>query len=561
MRADRNHNRQRSIRPLSLVPADASQSHTNIAQLLETSAAVWPDHEAVIDGKSRLTYRELQDTVSRLSTHFQAAGITIGTPVGVIGGGSWETLATTYAVLGLGATLVSMNPAWERRELTYVMQHAAVEVLIAPSAVPGHDIRGRLSSIGVPLGGVAEVSRLPELRLVVPLDEGSDSVTARALRGAGNKLSPAHAEILSYTAKYGGFLRGIRMDLQAALRCAEFLGDRLKVSADDRHLNLLPLTHPAGLVDVALTMHQRGATIVLVPSFNVDQCIELAYRERCSITGGSAVLVGRVLKAGHERVVRGGPPLPIRRFWSAPTLRSPWLAASGIEQYACYGLTEASNLVTVSECPISTVESSHGTPLPGVLVRIADPVTGESLPSGEIGEICFQGWNLALGYQRAPRYLTERIDCNGYFHTGDFGYLGAAGALTYLENRVSCIRTGGELVSEAEVERIIECECEGVVRASVVGLPDPVWGDLIVAFLETEHDIEVSLDDVRSKCATQLARFKLPRTLIDIGTQAWPRTPDGRVDKCRLRDLAQVMLAVGVANVRHTGKLPNAVTA
>jgi fatty-acyl-CoA synthase len=505
--------------------------------MLLGSARKWGDRPAVIDRERTLSYAELKEAVEASAHGLEANGVGPGSRVGIVVDGSWLSVVSMYGALHCGATLICFNPRWDYREILFALQHSEVEVLLKGDSSSIEGTHRWTSSMGLPSGGVVGWRRVPKLRIVVPLNGSTESVFGWLEKGpSGHFAQSEMGELLFYSAKYGDYPRGVRIDPSAALGCGHYLGERLGITEHDRHLNLLPLCNSAGLIDAVFGMHIRGAAVCLAPSFHAAQLSELAIEFGCTSTGGSAFLVRRVVdELGN---LNWPESVRLTKLWSAPRLSTLDDSVLGgkVQQFSCYGLAEASNLATISTTVDATLGA--GTTLPGVEVKIVSRQTGEELKPGVPGEICFRGWNLALGYHREPRRMLDAIDEDGFFHTGDVGFLDERRNLEFMTRGVEALRSGGELISPRAIERFLESEWEAVTRVAIAGVADPAWGESVVALVVGAAESPVDLSGLRQCCAGRLASFKIPKFLVELREDQWPLNSDGSIDRTRIRQLA-----------------------
>jgi fatty-acyl-CoA synthase len=266
--------------------------------------------------------------------------------------------------------------------------------------------------------------------------------------------------------------------------------------------------------------------------------------QRCNSIGGFDIVTMRLI---HGYLAQGDD-LPIEKMFLAPGVNVyDYVTNKGIHAITCYALTEASNVVALGVLGSDYQHSKYanGRPLPGVEVKIADYETGEPVPPDTAGEICFRGWNTMLGYHRLPKTARRVFDPEGYLHTGDYGWLDEQGWLYFRGRYAMMIKTGGENVSEIEVENFLMSECPGVKQAAVVGAPDPRWDEIVVAFVEFADHAEGDLEKLRESCRGRLARYKVPKTIFRVAPGEWPVTPTGKIKKADLREWAQSRLKEG----------------
>ncbi|MGA9277506.1 AMP-binding enzyme, partial [Ilumatobacter sp.] len=200
-----------------------------------------------------------------------------------------------------------------------------------------------------------------------------------------------------------------------------------------------------------------------------------------------------------------------------------------------YGLTETAPMTTIldPEYGLSKLGSA-GTPPLFTEVRIVDPTNSVIDEPGVAGEICTRGPNVMVGYWNRPEATAEAIDTDGWFHTGDVGYLDSDGFLFIADRIKDMVITGGENVYPAEVESVLFAHPK-ITEVAVIGLPDERWGEAVTAVaVSSSTDGELTLEELRDYATESLARYKLPTRLhlVDV----LPRNPAGKVLKFELRD-------------------------
>ena len=184
----------------------------------------------------------------------------------------------------------------------------------------------------------------------------------------------------------------------------------------------------------------------------------------------------------------------------------------------------------------------NGRPLPGIDVRILDPETGRECKPDEPGEICFRGWCLFIEYLGMPDEMEKSFDADGFFHSGDYGWLDEDGILYYRGRYKMMIKTGGENVAQREVEIFLEDTLSYLRHAEVVGVPDETWGEAVCAFVEYTDGKERSREEMRALCKGKIANFKIPQYFITVPPGEWPMLGSGRMDKPGLQRRALELL-------------------
>ncbi|MFV0315714.1 MAG: AMP-binding protein, partial [Microthrixaceae bacterium] len=401
--------------------------------------------------------------------------------------------------------------------------------------------------------GATRVNSLPSLRCVriLPiLDDGrpdpSADSTCSVLGGEDTEplavASPVGADDAAYIVYTSGSTAAPKPALcphRSFLGAAAGVAHGIGMGPEDRFLAMLPTFHTGGVTCVLSAPHLSGGCTQLLGMFEPSAALASIEEYRCTVTMGFDTMYTKMMgSAGYgsidtstlRRTGIGATPSYIEQ------LANEW----GFDRYAAlYGSTESGALAAIT--PPSLVDpkvrrESNGQPLPGVDMIVVEPESGRRCEPGEPGEICFRGWGRMLEYVDMPEENLKAIDSEGYFHSGDYGYLDDIGNLYYRGRYKMMIKTGGENVSEREVEIFLESELEPVTFAQVVGVPDPTWGEAVVAFVSVSSD--VTSDELRGMAAGKIAKYKIPKKFYMMGLEEFPTLANGRPDKSTLREMA-----------------------
>jgi fatty-acyl-CoA synthase len=225
-----------------------------------------------------------------------------------------------------------------------------------------------------------------------------------------------------------------------------------------------------------------------------------------------------------------------------PIARHPTVSAELSFPSHAYGNTETFTFSTAFDVDASPEAhaDSWGVPLPGVTVKIVDPATGRVISRGESGEICVKGPTLMLGYLSTP--LDETLDAEGFFHTGDGGYLDDADRLFWEGRLTEIIKTGGANVSPPEVDDAL-AKHPAVKLTKTVGLPHDTLGEIVVACVVPHDGASVEADEIRKYLREQLASYKIPRHVLFFCEEEIALTGSNKIKSDKLRDLAAERLS------------------
>lgn len=508
-----------------------------VADMLDRTAYQWPERPAVVEGSTVLTFSELIDRRNALAGALAQRGIGQGSVVATYLAEGWEHIVLIYALLYLGARMVPLNLTWEASELRHALLHADVEHVVAGTTYRGQPLWGRLGSLGI--GGEVNAPELPRLKTVIGFERnGKRSGTwwLSSMLEEDSGCPPRgtlQSAYLIYTSGSTATPKAATIRQDAALGTSFYVGERLGLESNDRLLNVLPLYHCGGLISALLGCHQRGAAFYVFEGVDVEKMADVLDRDQCTVMLGFDMVNLRIIQTLQKR----GRPIPVRKMQITSGASYSQLVPLGVHASLCYALTESSNFVSMSEPSEAEYErQSNGFPFPGVDLRICDRETGRPLPPNQPGEICFRGWNQMAGYYRDAERTRAAVDSNGFLHTGDYGWTDEDGRLYYRGRYAMMIKTGGENVSEVEVEGFLTSEVPGVVNAAVVGVPDEAWGEMVVAFVETSDTFDGQA--IRDACRGKLAKYKIPKRIFEVDPGAWPLTPTGKLKKDVLRTQA-----------------------
>ncbi|WP_370501023.1 class I adenylate-forming enzyme family protein [Mycolicibacterium sp. jd] len=518
-------------------PADDSVDLVDltVGGLLALRAETHGDRLAIVgvrhdDGiELRLDYAELFDEAGRVATAL-AALTERGSFVAIWAPNVVEWPIIQYGAALAGMVLVGLNPAFREEELEYALGHSGATVLLYANASQDHDMAGVIGSVQ---------QRLPGLRCISLSDHTrwrAREVVRTVLRDA--PADPDEVAMLQYTSGTTGRPKGVLLNHRSLVNVAKLTLEAAQVEAGSVCLNPLPMFHTAGCVIATLGPLWIGGTTILVQRFRPAPVLDSLRRENVAVLFYVPAVLAALLDcqrtaiapAPRLRVVMGGAStVPASMIEAAETV----FGASVIN---LFGQTELAPVLSATRPSDSRADQlgTVGRPLPRVECKIVDPVTGETLAVGEPGEICARGYQQFLGYLNDGDATACTVDADGYVHTGDLGTMDERGYLSVTGRLKELIIRGGENISPAEIEAVLVGH-EGISEASVIGIPDERWGEIVAAAIRINDDVGApSKGDVVDYLVTRLAPFKVPsRWFI---AEALPVTPTGKVRKFELRE-------------------------
>jgi fatty-acyl-CoA synthase len=478
------------------------------------------------------TYATMLERIDRTAAALRDVGVRHGDRVAYLGLNHPAFFETMFAASRLGAIFVPLNFRLRSAELSFILNDAGAHTLVADDlhrnlidAVRDElPCRRYLSSETAAVGWTALAD-----------------ATAAAAATQDGEPEPAEAvdadevALIMYTSGTTGRPKGAMLthaNLWWNNVIALLLTDMLE---NDVSLVVAPLFHIGGLNVTTLQAWMKGAENVLHRSFDPAKFIEDI--ARYDVTIAFAVPAMLLFVSQHpdfddadlttvRSFVCGGAPVP-------ESLIKLYIGR-GIQINQGYGLTETAPCVSflTPEHALAKLGSAGRVPM-FIELRLEDAEGGAITEPDARGEICVRGPNVMKGYWNRPEATAAAIDAEGWFHTGDVGYLDSDGFLFVADRIKDMVITGGENVYPAEVESVLYTHPD-VADVAVIGLPDDRWGEAVTAVIVLKPEAAVTLEELRSFAGERLARYKLPRRLelVDI----LPRNPAGKVLKFSLRD-------------------------
>lgn len=504
----------------------AIDATANLSRILRFQVTRRADKEALVDGDDRWTYRELDADVDRHARALLELGVQRGDIVAVLAKNSATYVLEMFAVARVGAVFLPLNWRLHARELTYIVGHAGVSTLLADAEFceKAEEVRDAVEQ---------------DLRLVTHDTEARRGwVALPSLLGYGApvpdaEMRPEDLQRILYTSGTTSHPKGVMHTHGNVIwnQLGQVL--ELELTANDRNMVSAPLFHVSGIEAPGHSTLYAGGTMVITRSYAGDDIVKLCAAER--VTG--LVLAAQIVHGMLAMEDRDDYDLSALRFIifggvPAATRELVQRTFPHVRLIDTFGMTELTNGACYMDAAHSQSKiGAQGTPFPHVDIKIVGP-GGEELPRGTVGEIAIRGPKVSPGYWRDPE-ATERAWRDGWFHSGDMASLDEDGFLWFADRKTDMIRSGGENVASAEIERVIAAHA-AVAEVAVIGIPDERWDEVPKAFVVLAHDAAATVDELLGHCNANLARFKVPKQL-DI-VEGLPRNDSGKVLKRVLRD-------------------------
>jgi long-chain acyl-CoA synthetase len=494
----------------------------NMFDSLERAKSHLPKKEALVFKDTSTSYGDLYQRVYRLSAAFsQRFQLKRGDRVAIFLPNIPEFVISYYAIQRLGAMAVSLNVMLKRNEVDFILRDSGARLIITVpqflQEVP--DDLPLLEAVIV----VGETDRQKCHKFSALLERSTAEVPI------ANLESDDGAAIL-YTSGTTGKPKGVLLTHSNLVFNANATNRHTRMTVDDRLLCFLPLFHCFGQNFIMNTAVNVGATLILHERFVPDEILQSVQTNRATIfLAVPAVYIRFLSQPDVEKNLQS-----IRYYFSAAAtmpveIARQWHERFGQYIYEGYGLTETSPFASYNH-DVEYRYGSVGTALDGVEIKIVDE-QGNTLPPGELGEIAIKGPNVMKGYFNRPEETAQAIR-DGWFLSGDIGKLDQDGYVYLVDRAKDMVNVSGFKVWPREVEEILSGH-PAVVESAVIGIPDPIAGEAVKAFVVKKAGAQVTEQEIIDFCRARIANYKAPRSVEFI--EALPRNPSGKVLKRELR--------------------------
>jgi len=487
---------------------------------ISRARTLYGERLGVVHGDTRRTYRELADRIDSVGALLRQLTAP-GDRVALWSLNSDVFLELFMGIPGAGRIIVPHNTRWAEPELIYATEDAGARILICDRD-PG--------------GLAASVDR------VIRIDTGEyESLLAEAsavVHPVDCRVDPESLAGLFYTGGTTGASKGVMLTHANLMANAIQTQMAQPLLADDRYLTIAPMFHAAG-VYAALALPLVGAANVIMGGFDPGASLDLIVAEgvTCMIAVPTMLAAICETQASSPRdtsslrwISHGASPVTLEVLRRADNL-------FGCELIHLYGSTETAPIATVFRHEERYLDDerakSCGPPPPGVSIAIVGPA-GDHLPAGSTGEVAVRGPNVMAGYWNKPEQTAEVLLSDGWYRSGDIGYLDDEGYLYLVDRAKDMIVSGGENVYCTEVEDAIYTH-PAVLEATVFGVPDERWGEAVQAVVVLRDGMTLDAAELTAHCKQQIGGYKVPKG-IDFSTEPLPKSGPGKVLKRVLRE-------------------------
>lgn len=519
-----------------------------------------PDVEALVSCQQgvRYSYDVLNERVNLFARGLIRLGIERGDRVGIWSTNNAEWIITQIAAAKVGAILVNINPGYRTSELEYVLRQSGVKLLVV---IPQHktsNYLAMLQELAPNLFGSNKDHRttiVPDLMHIVVI--GGDvqlpgqlisfeSVMEMALAVSSDTLAEHSGKLqfddpinIQYTSGTTGLPKGVTLSHHNLLNNALLAARAMNLDNTSRFCVPMPFYHCGGMISSSLAALTAGGTVVIPSPFYDELAVLNAVQsEKCThLSGVPTMFIGELEHPEFRKFdlsslgggFMAGAPCPVQ------LMRKVANDLHMRDVIILYGLTEASPLITSTTINdnLEVRATTVGRVIPGIELKIIDPVTGEVVPRGKQGEICARGHGVMLGYWNNPQATADSIDQAGWLHSGDLGVMNDLGFLNITGRKKDMIIRGGENIYPREIEEVLH-EHPKVAQAQVFGLPDARLGEEVACWVMVKQGSTLEPEQIREWLKEKIAYFKVPMHIRIVSE--FPMTVTGKIQKFVMRE-------------------------
>jgi len=532
-------------------PADIDLPEVTIPDFLRDTAARFPDRIAYAYYGRHITYREIDRLSNQFANRLIEHGLKPGEPVLVILANVPQFPIVHFGIMKAGGIVAALSPLLVEREISQLAADSGARIIVTLDRAwdrVGPMIERKEIDIAIVTGPHDELPTMK--RLLYPLKYRKEMIKIphdpkagvfqfrKFLKGApdkrpGVRITPDDIAAFQYTGGTTGLPKAAvlthRNMTANAIQVREWV--RQLRDGEETILSILPFFHSYG---VTLCLHigtYIGATVVLVPRFEIADVMEQIAKYQPTALPGVPTLYNAINGAAEKNderrqsmksikyCISGGAPLPadVKRKFEEMT---------GGYVVEGYGLSEASPVTHANPLDGRARNGYVGLPLPGTEAKIIDLDTREPVPQGERGEIAVRGPQVMKGYWKRPQDTAEVLTEDGWLLTGDIGIMDEDGFFKIVDRQKDVVITGGENIYPREVEEVLYAHPK-VLEAAVVGVPHPVGGQVVKAFIVLRAGETMDRKEVLQYCGEVLAKYKVPR-LIEFRKEL-PKSAAGKI--------------------------------
>ena len=509
-----------------------------LGEALLFSARKFSSKTAIIVKTKEYSYASLKENSEKLANHLVYSGIKKGDRIAIYMNNSWQSIVSIYGITLAGAAFLVINPQTKADKLQYILKDSGAKILFSEGILNNELSQALAGATDIQeviiAGDFNKVTRFPAIKSI----DFEETISGNNPSIVLPKIIPNDLAALIYTSGSTGFPKGVMMTHQSMVFTSWSLIEYLRLSEDDRILLVLPLAFDYGLYQLLMAV-TVGGSLIVEQSFTFQTSV---YKQiemfKPTVFPGVptiyAMMIATNKKTGLSfdcirKVTNTAAALPAEFI---PDLKKIFPKAL---IFKMYGLTECKRVCYLEPELVDIKTGSVGKAIPGTEVFLLSP-EGNPVPTGERGILHIRGPHVMLGYwhkeelskvmMRQGNLPGERILCsNDWFKMDEEGFL------YFLGRTDDIIKTRGEKVSPVEIENIIY-NIVGIKEVAVLGMPDEIMGEAIVAFVTTHGNTQLETKDILRECTSKLESFMIPKEIVFLNEM--PKSSNGKIDKKEL---------------------------
>ncbi|MGZ4111090.1 MAG: long-chain-fatty-acid--CoA ligase [Tumebacillaceae bacterium] len=505
----------------------------NLSKILSQGATNQGDVAALLFQGTTISYHELNDRVDQFAAGLAKLGLKKGSKVALLLGNSPEFVIAYYGIARLGAVSVPINPLYSPGEIQYILADASVEavVAVAPLAPLFTAMRPTLPALAHVILVGATVEGALEFSQVLGSGEAFADVG----------IAEEDLAVILYTSGTTGKPKGALLSHRNLCSNAVMSGTFLGMTATDTVVTVLPMFHVFCMTVCLNAPLSQGATLLVMPRFSPSETAKAIRESQATVFAGVPTMYNFLVQHPEAHpddlksvrlAISGGAAMPVAVL-QAFEQKFDVIVSEG------YGLSEASPVVTFNPVDKVRKPGTIGIAVPGCDVKVVGE-DGVDRGPNEVGELVCKGPNVMLGYLNRPEDTAVTLR-DGWLYTGDLATVDEDGYFTIVDRKKDMILVGGYNVYPREVEEVLFTHPQ-VREAAVIGLPDPNYGEEVVAYvaLKTEG---VTAEELITYCETRLADYKVPKSVVLL--DELPKNTTGKILRRELKKTALDSAKIG----------------
>ena len=549
--------------------SEAIFTEMTMGDFLEARVADDPDRDFIVfpDRDLRFSYREFNERVDNLAKGLLEIGIDRGDHLGIWARNVPDWLTYFFAAAKLGAVPVTINTYYKSHELEYIVRQSDMKALAMVDGYKGgnYSYLDILYEIAPEIRETSSFTRrvktdkFPVLQSIIYMgpEKHRGMYSTNELISLGSHMPDdrlranmkliANTDMVNmqYTSGTTGFPKGVMLTHRNIMNNGYYIGERQRLTAEDRVCLPVPLFHCFGIVLGIMAVFTHGSTAVMLEQFDPLDALAAVEKEKATgIYGVPTMFISEMTHPLFDKFdlsslrtgIMAGSPCPVE--WMEKAMNRMNMKEITIT----YGLTECSPAITMTSVndTIERKTSTIGTKMPHCDVKLVSPETNEEVGIDEQGEICCRGYNVMKGYYKMPEETAKAIDADGFLHSGDLGTIDKDGYYRVTGRLKDMIIRGGENIYPRELEEFFY-KVDGVRDVQVVGTPDAKFGEAVAAFVILHEGADVTPEDLQDYARAKIAPYKVPQYVWFVNE--FPLTTSGKIQKFVLREMAAERIA------------------